>query len=321
MLIDDFIKNVDSIVISGHIRPDGDCTGSVLALYNYLVKNYPEKRTDVYLEDPGDKYGFLKGYRQMDHDFESDVKYDLMIALDTSTPDRLGMAEKYFDSALHRICIDHHISNQGYADENYIYGDLSSASETLFHFLDKGKMDKDIAECLYVGIISDTGLFKYPSTSPETMRIAAELMEFGLDTDSIMDRCFYEKTFDELRVVGFALMRSRHFADGKGICSYITRQEMDDYNVTTRELESIVSSLRQVRGCLCAVFIYETGDNEYKVSFRSKDPLDVNKIAVSFGGGGHIHASGCSLRGELDSCMEAVLAKTCEAVRELERSY
>ncbi|WP_297979477.1 DHH family phosphoesterase, partial [uncultured Methanobrevibacter sp.] len=185
MKIDELASSVHSIAISGHIKPDGDCVGSVLALYNYLKVNYPALCVDVYLEEPSDKYRFLKGFEDMHVSFDRDQTYDLMVSLDCSTLERLGDAQNYFKTAGHTICLDHHISNQGYADENYIYGDVSSACEVLYRILDPEKLNREIAICLYTGIISDTGVFKYPATSPETMRVAANLMEYGIPTNEI----------------------------------------------------------------------------------------------------------------------------------------
>lgn len=307
MKIDEYLSSIESAVISGHIKPDGDCIGSVLALYNYLRKNYPQIRTDMYLEEPSGKYSFLKGLDCIDHDFDTDMSYDLMVCLDCSTKERLGKAQKYFDSASRTICLDHHVSNEGYADENYIFGDASSACEVLFRFLDYDKMDLEIAKCLYTGIISDTGVFKYSATSPETMRVAADLMEFGLDTNYIIDESFYSKDWNENRILGYAVMNSHMAYDNRVIYSVITEKDMEAFHVTAKELEGIVPQLRLTRGVKCAVFMYETGEKEYKVSFRSEAPFDVNELACVFGGGGHVRAAGCSISGGAESCMEAIL--------------
>lgn len=311
--IDDFVKNAATVAISGHIKPDGDCIGSVLALYNYLTVNCPEKRVDVYLEDPGSKYRILKGYDRVHFPGEDGKDpapvqaYDVMITLDCSTLERLGDARKYFQAAGHTICLDHHVSNPGFADENYIYGDLSSASEVLYYFLDPGKLNQDMAVCLYTGIISDTGVFKYPATSPETMRVAANLMELGIPAEYLIDELFYGKTWNENRILGYAVNNSILTCDGKVIYSYITRRKMEEFHVTSRELEGIVPQLRLTRGVQCAVFLYETDQHQYKVSLRSIAPFDVNEVASAFGGGGHVRAAGCNITGELKTCIEAIL--------------
>lgn len=307
MKIDDYLNNVDSAAISGHIKPDGDCIGSVLALYNYITRNYPSVRTDLFLEESGGKFDFLKGFDRIDHSCEKERSYDIMFCLDCSTEERLGAAQKYFSKAKKTVCLDHHVSNQGYADENYIFGDLSSACEVLYHFLEKEKMDREIAACLYTGIICDTGVFKYPSTSPETMRIAADLMEFGLDTNYIIDESFYSKNWNENRILGYAVQNSHLAFDGKVVYSVLSEEEMKVFSVTQKDLEGIVSQLRLTRGVKCAVFMYETGSSCYKVSFRSETPFDVNDLAGVFGGGGHVRAAGCNVQGDPDSILKQIL--------------
>ena len=312
--IDDLIIGVHTVALSGHVRPDGDCVGSLLALYNYLQINYPEISTDIYLESPSSRFSFLNGFDKIDSNMDPGDPgvYDLMICLDCSSEERLGRAYDIFSKADHTVCIDHHISNKGYADENYIQADASSASEVLYRMLDKNKISKDIAVCLYVGIVSDTGIFKYSATSPETMRIAADLMEYGIDTNSVIDESFSSKSFNETKILGYALEKSILKFGGRVIYSVVTRDDMEKYNVSAKELDGIVAQLRLVRDVVCAFFIYETGHNEYKVSFRSDAPFDCNTIAGVFGGGGHVRAAGCNVTGELDTCIEAILLQIAE---------
>lgn len=314
MTIDAYMKDVQSVVISGHVKPDGDCIGSVLALYNYLGKNYPEIETDVYLEESSGTFRFLKGFDKINSRYDKEQTYDLFIALDCSTRERLGEAEKYFETAGHTLCLDHHVSNEGYADENYIYGDMSSACEVLYGFLDPEKLDKAIAECLYTGIVTDTGVFKYSSTSPDTMRIAAALMEFGLNTNWIIDEAFYAKSWNENRILGYALTKSVLDADGQIVYSVLSQEEMERFGVTTKNMEGIVSQLRLTRGVTCAFFMYECGPCQYKVSFRTDDPVDGNVLASIFGGGGHVRASGCTVCGEPEDCLEAILIEARKQV-------
>lgn len=317
MRIDDYLDDVKSVVISGHIKPDGDCIGSVLALYNYIERNFPEINADIYLESPSDKFKYLKNFHAVKSECSEDREYDLFVSLDCSTLDRLGQAQKYFVTAARTICIDHHISNVGYADVNCIFGHSSSACEVLYGCLDPGKLDKDIATCLYTGMVTDTGVFKYSSTSPETMRIAANLMEFGLNTNEIIDEAFYSKSWNETRIMGYAMLHSELAYEGKVIYSYITAQKMDEFNVGTKELDAIVSELRQTKGVICSVFQYQTGPDEYKFSLRSSEDLNVNEVAAVFGGGGHARAAGCTIAGDREGCMTAMFEEIGRAINNL----
>lgn len=314
MKISDFLEGVGSVAITGHVRPDGDCVGSSLALYNYILKNYPEIDVDIFLEHPTDKLSFLKNFDRINSGYDLDKEYDLMICLDSASRERIGKAERYFVSAKHTLNIDHHVSNPEFAEKNYIFAGGSSCAEFLYGFLDPEKIDRDIAIALYTGIIFDTGVFKYPSTTPETMRVAAELMEYDIPTNQIIDECFYAKTYDENRIFGYAVLNSRLVADGKVIYSCITKEDLEEFGVSSRELEGIIAQLRLTMGVQCAICFHEINSQEYKVSFRSNDEVDVNAIAVKFGGGGHVRASGANLKGDLETCVNMVLEEVYKAI-------
>ena len=155
----------------------------------------------------------------------------------------------------------------------------------------------DIAKAVYIGIVHDTGVFKYSNTSPKTLRIAAELIEYGFDFPSIIDETFYEKTFVQNQILGRALLESIMFMDGKCIVSYVNQSTLDFYNATPTDLEGIVNQLRIIKGVECAIFMYQVGNLEYKVSLRSCKYVDVSKVASYFGGGGHVRAAGCTMNG------------------------
>lgn len=305
--IDNILENIDSLAITGHIHPDGDCVGSCLALYNYVKRNYPKLEADVYLQEPTDKLAFLAGFEDINSKLDKNRTYDLMVCLDSASLERIGSARKYFDSALCTISIDHHISNTEFAEENYVFAESSSACEALYSFLDPAKINRDIAICLYTGIIYDTGVFKYSATSPDTMRLAADLMEYDIPTEYIIDESFYSKTYEENRIFGYAVLNSTLCFDGKFIYSYISAAKMKEYDVSSKELEGIVSQLRLTRGVYAAAFLYELEPGKYKLSLRSKKEVDVNKVAAVFGGGGHTKAAGATLLGTLDECIGALL--------------
>ena len=167
----------------------------------------------------------------------------------------------------------------------------------LYDTFDAGKVSRNTAECIYTGIIHDTGVFKYSCTSLHTMEIAGKMMQMGIDYSDIIDNSFYKKSYVQNQILGRALLESVLFYDGKCIFSSVTRDEMDFYGVTGRELGGIIEQLRLTDGVEAAIFLYETGDNEYKVSLRSKKEIDVSRIAACFGGGGHIRAAGFNAKG------------------------
>lgn len=296
-MLNKMLKLADTIAIGGHVRPDGDCIGSSMGLCRYIKDNYSDKEVDVYLEEVPEKYKFIKETENIKFAAPEGKVYDLFISLDCADLERLGFAVPLFEQAKHTLCIDHHVSNPGYADENHIVPDASSTSELIYHLADKDKISRETAEALYAGIVNDTGSFQYSCTSPTTLRAAAELLEAGVDAPRIIRDTFYEKTYAQHQVLGRALLESILFLDGKCIASYIRAREMKFFGVDRSDLDGIASQLRNTKGVEVAIFMDEIRPNVYKVSLRSGELVDVSVIARYFGGGGHKRAAGFTLTG------------------------
>ena len=211
---------------------------------------------------------------------------------------RLGAAEKLFEEAKKTVNIDHHVSNgPGCGDHNYVYPEASSTSELVYELVEENMLDADIATALYIGIVHDTGVFRYSCTSPKTLQAAAKLIGYGIDFPKLIEETFYEKTYVQNQIMGRALLESMLIMEGRCIVSYIDKKTMDFYQVTGKDLEGIVSQIKLTKGTECAVFMYEIRTLEYKVSLRSGDKVDVAKVAEMFGGGGHVRAAGCTMNG------------------------
>lgn len=297
--ISEVLTGVKSMGIGGHIRPDGDCVGSCMALYLYIKTYYPEIEVKVYLDNPRPIFSHIDRMDEILMEADGDRVFDLFVTCDVSSPDRLAVAEEYFRHAAKTVCIDHHVSNTGFADINHVEGDISSCCEVLYGLFDKDKIDRSVAAAIYTGMIHDTGVFQYSSTTPETMRIAGELMKTGFDFSKIIDHSFYEKTYLQNQVMGRVLAESIMLQDDQCIVGYLRKRDMDFYGVDGKDLDGIVSQLRLTKGVEVAMFLYETESQTFKVSLRSNGKVDVSKIAVYFGGGGHIRAAGCDLHGSI----------------------
>lgn len=293
----ELLEGKTSVAIGGHVRPDGDCVGACMGLYQYLRDNYRDVETDVYLEEIPSHFSFVEGTGDIRHQVEPGKTYDLFICLDCGDAERLGFSRPLFESAGQTFCVDHHISNQAFADENYIVPDASSTSELVFRLLDCGRITRGIAEALYIGIVHDTGVFQYSCAGPETFRMAAALLEKGVDAPSIIERTYYEKSYAQNQILGRALLESIVFMHGQCIFSSVSQAVMRFYGVTPKELDGIVSQLRITKGVEVAIFLYEQEPNVYKVSLRSKEKVDVSRVAAYFGGGGHVKAAGCTMPG------------------------
>lgn len=291
------IEKAHTIGIAGHIHPDGDCCGSCFALYLYIKKEYPEKQVTVYMENVPETFSFLAGAEQICKEADEECTHDLFFALDSSSLDRLGIFIPYFEKAVHTICIDHHISNEAYADQNFVEAQASSTCEVLYTYLEEEKIDLAIATALYIGIIFDTGVFKYENTSRRTMEIAGILMEKGVDSSRYIDECFYERTYTQTQILGRTLLASMRVLDGRCIFSSVSRRVLEFYNGSYDDLDGIIDQMRLTKGVEVAILLKEVDYQTYKVSLRSCNIVDVSKIAVFFGGGGHVRAAGCTMQG------------------------
>ncbi|MBQ9990779.1 MAG: bifunctional oligoribonuclease/PAP phosphatase NrnA [Lachnospiraceae bacterium] len=301
--LEELVKAAGSVAISGHVRPDGDCIGSVMAIYQYLKRNMPHLQVRVFLEKPAPEFSCIEGIEEIDSLMEDEKEYDVFLIMDCSM-DRVGAALPIAERAKTRINIDHHISNSGTGDINILKPKASSTCEVVFDLLEPAKMDAEIAKSLYLGMIHDTGVFKYSNTSPETLRIAAELISFGFDFSKLIDETFYEKTDAQNRIMGKALLNSRRLLNNKCIVSVVDGHLMEEYGVGPKDLDGIISQLRITKGVECALFLYQTQGEEYKVSMRSNSYVNVAEIASSFGGGGHIRAAGCTMSGSPDQIID-----------------
>jgi len=311
--LDEVLKGAGSVALAGHVRPDGDAVGSTLALFNYIKKVYPEKEVTLYLEEPQDIYAYMKGFDEITvlNKELPDKAYDLFIAMDLGDLDRLGEAARFFEGARDTACIDHHISNSGFGKHSHIFPEASSTSELVYDLIDKDRIDKDIAVCIYTGIIHDTGILQYSNTSRHTLEIVGHLIEFGFDFTEIINKSYYEKTYVQNQIMGRAIMESILFMDGHCIASVIDHKTMEFYGVGGKDFDGIANQLYKTKGVDCAIFMYESSHEQllYKVSMRASNRLNVAEIAKKFGGGGHKKAAGFSMSGTYHDILNNISAE------------
>ena len=296
--IDEFLNGVRTVAIAGHVNPDGDCVGSCMATYLYLRDNFPEIEADVYLEHFKPEFRFIEEIDNVKSRL-LDKDYDLLILLDISSKDRIGVAGSLTEKTGKVLCFDHHVTNR----EQYTWlindPQASSASEVVYRYMDPDKISEKCAEAIYMGIVHDTGVFQYSCTSPETMRIAANLMEKGVPFNRIIDKTFYQKTSLQNQLLARTLMESIQMFGGKLIIGYLKNKDISFYGAVSTDMDGIVSQLRNTAGVEVAVFMYEKEPGVFKVSLRSSEKVDVSAIAQKFGGGGHVRAAGCVMQGSI----------------------
>ena len=304
----ELLEGKQSVALGGHVRPDGDCVGSTMGLYLYLKENFPQIETDLYLESVPEAYSMIRHTDEVKSELPEGKIYDLFICMDCGDLQRLGFSQKLFIESKQTACIDHHVSNEAFADVNYIVPDASSTSELVYNLLDYDKMSLETAEALYMGIAHDTGIFRYSCTSPETMEAAAQLMRKGVDTAKITDRTYYEKTYVQNQILGRALLESIMVLDQRCIVSVVRLKEMEFFQAKPSDLEGIVSQMRQTKGVEVAMFLHETAPQTFKVRLRSKERVDVSRIAKYFGGGGHVRAAGVTMKGSVHDVINNLTA-------------
>ncbi len=319
MKLEDILVNVKKMAIAGHVRPDGDCVGSCMGLYNYITENYSDIEVHVYLEEITENFNYIYNVDKIENEVK-DKDFDLFMSIDVSDSERIGVAKNEFFATENNINIDHHISNRNFGKVNHVLPGVSSASEVVYDMLDDSKISINTATALYTGIVHDTGVFKYKSTTAHTMCVAGRLIDKGIDFPSIIDKGFYENTYNQNQILGRALLESILILDKKCIFSVVSQEEMEFYGVSTKELGGIVEQLRLTKGVECAILMYESAPMKYKVSLRSKDFIDVNAVASYFGGGGHVMAAGCEMKGTSHDVINNLCRRIEEQLMENEQN-
>ena len=306
----DLLQQPRSFVIISHVSPDGDTVGSALALRLALMTLGKQ----VYLvcdhEIPWN-LRFLPGAQlyQKTEDFVN-RKIEAAVAVDVSAPELLGKARALFETAGARFLIDHHATNPGYGQYNYIRGGESSCSLLIYEAI--RTMDipatQEIATCLLLGMSTDTGHFRYPATSPATLRAAADLVESGADISDISRRMYRSHSMKQTQLMRRALA-SLHFEceDRVGVI-ILGRKDYEETGCSFSEADGLVNLALEVDGVRMAFMLSE---REYgiKVSLRAMEPDTVSDIALSMGGGGHAQAAGCTLKMSLAEAEATIL--TC----------
>ncbi|MBP5158871.1 MAG: bifunctional oligoribonuclease/PAP phosphatase NrnA [Lachnospiraceae bacterium] len=299
------------IAIAGHVRPDGDCIGACMGMYNYLkdnVENACDKQIDVYLEEIPESFGFLGGLDAVRKEVATEESYDLFVVLDCGDEDRLGKAAAFLKSSAHTIVVDHHITNSGFGEMFYVRPEASSACELLCDIFESDRIGFACAEALYLGIVHDTGVFKHSNTTRHTMECAGILLEKGVSSSKIIDGTFYEKTYVQNQILGRCLLESILLMDGKVIVSSVSKKTQEFYGLMPSDLDGIIDQMRVTKGVEVAILLKESEPLEWRVSMRSNNLIDVSRICSMFGGGGHVRAAGCDIKGSFFDAVNSITA-------------
>lgn len=283
------INNAKNILIFTHINPDGDAVGSSFALKYALEKI--GKNAKIIFEEPLSELFSMFPENYLTAETYSG-EYDLKISLDSSDLKRLGKTAGYFIEDT--ILIDHHGTNQRYADVCYVDADSPSTGEIIFDLVSEMgiEFDKDIADGLYAAMMTDTGGFMYSNTTPDTHKKAARLMEAGADYEMLNRRLNVEKSYETYLLNALCIEKMEFFADKKICLTFFDNAFCEEKGITLDDLNGMSAVVSSVKGIEIAVFISETVKGKLKVSLRSVGDADVAAISTAFGGGGHKKAAG-----------------------------
>lgn len=305
------IEGASRILISGHISPDGDSLGSMIALARLLNQAGYQAYAAADVNALG-KLRVLEGVEEMIPLRKlKNKKFDLFIAVDCGALSRLPPEIRPYAEKLPKVCIDHHITNDGsFGDAKILDPSASSASELVWRFAKwmEWKLDKASAEALWVGMITDSGRFAYDSTSPQTLRAAGDLLKYGVRTAYFNDLiyCSFSRKSIELKRIAW---RSLHIWKNRKVAEVtLTRDDFRSVRGTKADAEDIIEIPRLVAGNEIAVFFYQIPDRtkEVRCSFRTRGNLDATVLAGKFGGGGHRKAAGCTITGTMNSVKRRV---------------
>lgn len=309
------LGDVQRALICGHVMPDGDSLGSVLALG--LVLQQLGKKVTMAGPDPAPQlYAFLPGIEQYRAGSPPEDDYDTLIVVDCPVPERLGPGyQDLVRRDLDVINIDHHASTNSFGRYRYIDPQAAAVGEIIFDLLKLMKVDisLDVAICLYTAMVTDTGSFQYESTTPGTHLRVARLLETGVPVARINAYLNEEKPRAAQLLLSASLKTLSFSRCGKVAWMSITRDMLQDAGAKDEHTEGIVNYARSVKGVEVGILFHELPGGRCKISFRSKEAVDVNQLALLFGGGGHSRAAGCEIAGKLQEIENEVVAAAVEA--------
>lgn len=306
------IKKKQRFMVISHLGPEGDAIGSLLGLT--LALREAGKDAVAFLEDPLPPiFDFLPGADSIVHELKNEAAFDATIAVDCGQKERLG--KKFGELASSGragllINIDHHATNDSFGDINVIEPNASAAGEMVYDLLKAGNMaiSKDAAVNLYVAIHTDTGSFRYSSSTPGAFRKAGELVELGADPWDISTRVYENQPVERFKLLAMALSTLKIIGNGEAkVATMDVTLDMFNKVGGGRELsDGFVNFARAISGVEVGLLYRESGPNEYKVSMRSKGKVDVAELSAGFGGGGHKNAAGFNIKGPLDEIKKKV---------------
>ncbi len=314
-LYQEFDKNIKiskNILIISHVNPDGDTLGTMCALHSAIYKQYKKKAEMLILSKLPKVYEFLPNISEAKvlSQFDKSREYDVVIAVDVASLDRLIDAQILFERAKFSINIDHHRTNNHYGSLAIVEPRASSSGEVLYKMLKAldWEIDLNTATCVYTAILTDTGGFRFENTNAEVFRIAAELTEIGISPRCLYKKCYESKSKAMVLFQGYCVNKAIFSCDNKVAYTIVYKRDMEKFAVGDDATDGIAEVLRAINSTDVSFVVKEVDTKICKISMRSKN-IDIAKICSKFGGGGHKFAAGCTIKSSCDDSVKKLLAE------------
>ncbi|GIP33115.1 bifunctional oligoribonuclease/PAP phosphatase NrnA [Paenibacillus sp. J2TS4] len=298
-----FIRNHDRFLVVSHLNPDGDAIGSTLAV-GWMLEHM-NKTFQMVNEDPiPPKYNFLWGSDQVGliSEMPEEERFDAIISLDCADIRRMGPLHNRIHPDTPLLNIDHHATNEGFGSCVWIEAEAAATAELLYDLVNELQIPwtTDLANCIYTGLLTDTGGFRYSNASPKVLLIASEMLGYGVKGSELANVLLEKMTYAHLVLLQKSLAKLSFAYDRKIAWISVTVEDTAEAQAVNEDMEGLVNYPRNIEGVEVGLLFKEIDNGTFKVSLRSNGKVDVARIAKSFGGGGHTLAAGCTLHGDLD---------------------
>ncbi len=309
--LDISIKESKNILLVSHINPDGDTLGSMCGMYHLIKDNYKKKCEMVIVSKLPSVYEFIPEINKAKSIESIDLSrvYDLVINLDVASIDRCSDAKILFEKSKKTFNIDHHETNDAYADVNIIYPKASATGEVLYEICKKlnWKVSRDCAICLYTAILTDTGGFRFSNTSQKTMMYAGELLSYGVEPSDIFQKCYESQSKDMVLFQSYCVNKAKFEDDNKIAYTEVYKKDLEKFNYNGDDFtDGLTEKLRAIKTTEVAFVVKELNSTTSKLSMRSRSK-DIAKICSVFGGGGHKLAAGAVIKANVKNSVKMVL--------------
>ena len=304
----DLLKGEQTIAICGHVNPDGDCLGCVLALTLALRSCCFDVTPLLATRECPQLYDFLEGYEWLTPACEYHETPDVFIMVDVPSVSRIGDGAHVFKRAKKTLVIDHHQGKADFADVGYVDDTAAAAGMLVWDFIDQAgiSLTPEIATCCYTALVTDTGRFQFQNTDPAALRAAAEMAQAGACPSEISRNVYQRRSLASIQLNALVMRRMELLFDGKVVMSWVAESDFKKLGASKDDGDSLIDQIRQLDGIEVAVMLRDQGPI-VRGSIRSKTDRDVSEIAEKMGGGGHKAAAGFTVKGNLDEARRIVI--------------